>query len=65
MGFDIFGLDPVIHDGMVKPKMSDEEFKEIAESEDPVKKKRVEEYFNEMEKYESANIGFYFRNNVW
>jgi len=65
MGFDIYGLDPVIHDGVVKPEMSDEEFKEIAESEDPVKKKRVEEYFNEMEKYESANIGFYFRNNVW
>ena len=40
MGFDIFGLDPVIHDGIVKPKMSDEEFKEIAESEDPVKKKK-------------------------
>ena len=65
MGFDIYGLDPVIHDGMVKPEMSDKEFKDIAYSEDPVKKKRIDEYHEAMEKFESTNIGFYFSNNVW
>lgn len=65
MGFDIYGLDPVIHDGMVKPEMSDEDFKKFHNSEDPKDKARIDEYFEAMRKFESANIGHYFRNNVW
>lgn len=65
MGFDIFGLDPVIHEGVVKPEMSDEDYKKFSSSDDPKDKARIDEYFDDMNKFESANIGHYFRNNVW
>ena len=55
MGFDLYGLNPKIKEGSVKPERPTD-MKDQAE---------IDEYVSAMEKFESENKGFYFRNNVW
>jgi hypothetical protein len=56
MGFDVYGLNPTIKEGSVKPKI-DWEAKPTEEEK--------EAYFEAVDKYEEENVGEYFRNNVW
>lgn len=56
MGMDVYGLNPTIKNGSVKPSMSN--FKDLTDEE-------RQHYFDETEKYESDNPGVYFRANVW
>ena len=56
MGFDVYGLNPEIQEGSVKPEI-DWEAK-------PTKEEQ-KAYFEAKEKYEEENVGEYFRNNVW
>ena len=56
MGFDLYGINPKIKEGSIKPKRPD--WTNCTEEE-------KEEYFKELEKFESENKGYYFRNNVW
>ena len=55
MGFDLYGLNPKIKEGSVKPERPTD-MKDQAE---------IDEYVSAMEKFESENKGYYFRNNVW
>ena len=56
MGFDVYGLNPTIKEGSVKPKI-DWEAKPTEEEK--------KAYFEAKDKYEDENVGEYFRNNVW
>lgn len=56
MGFDVYGLNPEIQEGSVKP--------EIDWNTNPSGEER-KAYFEQSEKYEEDNKGVYFRNNVW
>jgi hypothetical protein len=55
MGFDLYGLNPKIKEGSVKPERPTD-MKDQAE---------IDEYVSAMEKFESENKGYYFRNNNW
>ncbi len=55
MGFDLFGIKPKIKEGSVKPTRPTD-MKDQAE---------IDEYVSALDKFESENKGFYFRNNVW
>jgi hypothetical protein len=53
MGMDVYGKNPKLK----SPKpIRPENFDDKAE---------METYFEQMEKFEAENVGFYFRNNVW
>ena len=56
MGFDIYGLNPTIKKGSIKP--------EIDWDTDPTDEER-NTYFEQSDKYEDENKGVYFRNNIW
>ena len=56
MGFDLYGINPKIKEGTVKPTRPD--WANCTEAE-------RDEYFEELSKFESENKGYYFRNNVW
>ena len=56
MGFDVYGLNPEIQEGSVKP--------EIDWNTNPSGEER-KTYFEQSDKYENDNKGVYFRNNVW
>ena len=56
MGFDLYGINPKIKEGTVKPTRPD--WNNCSEAE-------RDEYFEELSKFESENKGYYFRNNVW
>jgi hypothetical protein len=56
MGFDLYGINPKIKEGTVKPTRPDWNNCTDAER---------DEYFEELSKFESENKGYYFRNNVW
>ena len=56
MGFDVYGLNPTIKEGSIKP--------EIDWNTEPSGEER-KAYFEQSEKYEEENKGVYFRNNVW
>ena len=56
MGFDIYGLNPEIKEGSVRPKEIDYE---IATEEER------KAYWEAKEKFQDENVGEYFRNNVW
>jgi hypothetical protein len=55
MGMDVFGLNPTVRIGTKKPERP-----KNGASEEVVKK-----YFQQQQAYEDANVGIYFRNNVW
>ena len=58
MGMDVYGLNPIIHEGTKEPQRP----KNLHEgASDDV----VEKYFQEQKAYEDKNVGIYFRNNVW
>jgi len=56
MGFDLYGLNPKIKEGTVKPK--DIDWKNATAEE-------RDEHFKAVDEFESINKGVYFRNNVW
>jgi len=56
MGFDLYGLNPKIKEGTVKPTSID--WTTATEEEQ-------KEYSEAVEKFEATNKGVYFRNNVW
>ena len=56
MGMDVFGLNPKIKEGSVKPEEIDWG-KATQEEKD--------KYIEAKSKYEDENVGVYFRNNVW
>ena len=56
MGFDLYGVKPKIKTGSKKPATID--FSKSTEKQRTV-------YFEQQSKYEEANVGIYFRNNVW
>lgn len=56
MGFDLYGINPKIKEGTVKPTRPD--WTNCSEAE-------RDEYFDELSKFENENKGYYFRNNVW
>ena len=56
MGFDLYGVNPKIKEGTVKPKEID--WSNTTE-------KERDEHFEAVNEFESINKGVYFRNNVW
>lgn len=60
MGFDISGINPKINKPITDYKLygSDKDAFELSEKDRKV-------YFKEMDDYNKANPGVYFRNNVW
>jgi len=56
MGFDVYGLNPTIKEGSIKPEM-------VWETKPTEEEKKA--YFEAKDKYEEENPGEYFRNNVW
>ena len=56
MGFDIYGLNPKVNEGSVRPKEID--YERATEEEKKA-------YFEAKEKFRDENPGEYFRNNVW
>jgi hypothetical protein len=56
MGFDLYGVNPKIKEGTVKPK--DIDWRTATEEE-------RDEHFKAVDEFESTNKGVYFRNNVW
>ena len=58
MGMDVYGLNPIIHEGTKEPQRP-KNLHEGASEED------VKEYFQKQQAYEDKNVGIYFRNNVW
>ena len=56
MGFDLYGLNPKIKEGTIKPERPDWNNCTAEEN---------ETYFQTKEIFESENKGVYFRNNVW
>ena len=68
MGFDLSGLNPKMN---MKPeelsvynKYKDMDFREKWKALD-ADEELGKQYWNEYEKYQEANPGVYFRNNVW
>lgn len=55
MGMDVYGLKPKLKEGAVKPTIDWD--KATAEERD--------NYFEQLNKFEDENKGYYFRNNVW
>jgi len=55
MGFDIYGLKPVLNTRKPRRPKGQVEFKSP----------KWDKYFTEMEKFYDSNKGYYFRNNVW
>jgi len=55
MGFDLYGLNPKIKEGSVKPSIDWETATE----------KDKEDYYEAKDKFENDNKGYYFRLNVW
>ena len=53
---DVYGLNPKIKEGSIKPKEID--FGKATEEE-------KDKYIEAQNKYEDDNVGVYFRNNVW
>ena len=60
MGFDLGGVNPIIH----KPETEYTYYKNDAWAHDLPEKDR-KKYFKEMDDYYNSNPGVYFRNNVW
>ena len=60
MGFDIYGMNPVLKKGSVKPERPDSSV-DIYEDTDGAWSK----YFELLAEYEDENPGIYFRANVW
>ena len=56
MGFDLYGINPTIKAGSKKPTEVD--FQKASDAE-------LKKYFKQQTKFEEANAGLYFRNNVW
>tara|TARA_R100000697_G_scaffold80872_1_gene92974 strand:+ start:34 stop:636 length:603 start_codon:yes stop_codon:yes gene_type:complete len=56
MGFDIYGLNPKVKEGSVKPEI---------DWESKPSKEEQKAYFEAKEEYQKENVGDYFRNNVW
>lgn len=56
MGFDLYGINPKIKEGSVKPERPD--WNTATETE-------KDEYYSALDKFEETNKGYYFRNNVW
>ena len=56
MGFDVYGLNPQIQEGSIKP--------EIDWNTNPSGEER-KIFFEQNRKYQDDNKGVYFRNNVW
>jgi hypothetical protein len=56
MGFDLYGINPIIKEGTKKPKPI--EYSNSSEED-------RDEYFKAVDEFESINKGVYFRNNVW
>ena len=56
MGFDLYGVNPKIKAGSKKPTEVD--FQKASNAE-------LKKYFEAERKYRHANMGIYFRNNVW
>ena len=56
MGFDLYGVNPKIKEGSVKPERPDWNTATEAEK---------DEYYSALDKFEEQNKGVYFRNNVW
>lgn len=57
MGFDLYGENPTITKGTIKPIEPNEKYNSKDESWDL--------FFEQKREYESANIGVYFRASVW
>jgi len=57
MGFDLYGLKPSNPSNAIRPDQMDW-------SKKPTEKER-DEYFNNVNEYETEVVGSYFRNNVW
>jgi hypothetical protein len=57
MGFDCYGLNPSNPNNVVKPEAIDWNNKPSEQDK--------EKYFKEIDVYEEAVVGSYFRNNVW
>jgi|TARA_R110002012_G_C11474586_1_gene594341 hypothetical protein len=57
MGFDIYGLNPKVKEGSVKPTINWDDAETTQEEK--------EAYLKALDKYEDENVGEYFRNNVW
>tara|TARA_A100000172_G_scaffold78892_1_gene65037 strand:- start:128 stop:730 length:603 start_codon:yes stop_codon:yes gene_type:complete len=57
MGFDIYGLNPKVKEGSVKPTIKWDDAETTQEEK--------EAYIEAKRKYEDENVGEYFRNNVW
>ena len=57
MGFDIYGLNPNNPSNAIKPE-------QIDWSKKPTEKEK-DEYFYNINEYETEVVGSYFRNNVW
>jgi len=55
MGMDVYGLKPKLKEGAVKPKIDW----------DKATPQERDDYFEQMNKFEEENKGYYFRNNVW
>ena len=56
MGFDLYGLNPKIKEGSVKPERPN--WNTATETE-------KDEYYSALDSFEAQNKGVYFRNNVW
>ena len=56
MGMDVYGLNPKIKEGSIKPKRI--AFGKATEEE-------RDKYWKAENKYQRENVGVYFRNNVW
>jgi hypothetical protein len=62
MGFDLYGENPVQNEFKHQKRWNELSSMSYKEREE---KEVSDEYFNLMTKYEDANPGAYFRNNVW
>ena len=59
MGFDVYGMNPTVADGTVKPtRTTIKGFGRLSADEKKERMKAIEEY-------QEKNVGAYFRNNVW
>ena len=56
MGFDLYGMNPKIKKGSVKP--ADVDFQKSSDAE-------LKKWSTSHVKYQNDNVGTYFRNNVW
>ena len=58
MGFDLYGINPVIREGKEPERPDDLWSKDISE-------KERNKYFDKKDAFEDNNPGIYFRNNCW